>query len=681
MCGISGFFGYSGSGALDAQLLDAMNRLLAHRGPDGDGAWLCLEDRIGLANRRLEIVEPGPRGAQPMANRDGSLRLTFNGEIYNHRLLRSDLESRGHVFRSHSDTEAILHAYEEWGLDCFRHLIGMWGLALWDSTRKRLVLSRDRLGIKPLYYVLRSGELRFASEIKSLFVEHAVPAELDLEAFSLYLTHLSAPEPRTLFRDVRKLPAGHFLVAERGHEPRLESFWDPLCADNPLVQRAAAIDPAQIEAFAVDCVRELLQRSVERRLMSDVPVGLFLSGGVDSSTIAALMRQLSTGQLRAFSVGYSEPGYVEELPHSRRVAELFGFESHEVILNEQDVIDCVDEVLYHLDEPNADWANFPIFHLAREARRARTPVILQGDGSDEIFGGYEGYLRAIGMARLAASPLWKVPLVKLLPRFLEPLFLAAEQIGRGRGLRDELDRMAVGAPPFIGLQVSLTERLKRRVLAADRRDGMSGLTPSTVVSHHIARARNLDSPIVWPSASSDGRYDSLRWISYLELKQRLPGLLLTRLDRMTMAHGVEARVPFLDHELVEFVMALPGALRLRGGVAKHLLKRAVEQWLPADVVYRPKVPFGAPIATWLRGRLGQHVEEQVRQSRMVREDILRWDAIRELILVHRAGRVDYGQAIWSLYTACRWYDIVFASIDGKSQNWPAGFATCAGPGS
>jgi asparagine synthase (glutamine-hydrolysing) len=664
MCGIAGFYGYSGTSAgLSAELLDAMTAILAHRGPDGEGTWLCPEDGVGLGNCRLAIVDRSAAGAQPMSNADGTVRITFNGEIYNHRLLRAELEARGHTFRSRADTEAIVHAYEEWGLECFSRLVGMWGLALWDARQKRLVLARDRLGVKPLYYLVRNGQIRFASEIKSLFVDSALRPELDLESLALYLTFLVAPAPRTLFRGVHKLPPAHFLVVTPGQEPRHHAFWDPLEAKNGWIAQAATLPPEQLERFAVETIRELLRVSVQRRMMSDVPVGVFLSGGVDSGTVAALMRENGPCSPRAFSVGYDEPEYRSELPESRSVAHLLGCEYHEVVLTEQDLLDPIDDILYHLDEPIADWTSFPLYYLAREARRTGTPVILTGEGSDEIFGGYPGYLRAIRLARLGDSPLWRLPGAALAPRLLGPLFALAERVGgRGQGLRDDLERMARGEPAFIGLQIGVTELLKHRVLAGAGRDGSLGAgRPGAAAAPHIDRARAAVPPANGRAVPEEAtEWAPLRWVSYLEVKQRLPEIILTRLDKMAMAHGVEGRVPFLDHELVEFVMVLPSSLRLRGGVTKYLLKRAAEAWLPADVVHRPKVAFGAPIPRWLRGRLGHHVELQIAESGLVRDGILRGDVIRAWIATHRAGRADHSQAIWSLYSVCRWYDLACA---------------------
>jgi asparagine synthase (glutamine-hydrolysing) len=666
MCGIAGFYNFSGRPPVgSADLLDAMVVALAHRGPDGEGTWLCHQDGIGLGNRRLAIIDRSSAGSQPMRNEEGTVRITFNGEIYNHSDLRAELAALGHTFRSRSDTEAIVHAYEQWGLGCFSHFNGMWALGLWDATRKRLVLSRDRLGIKPLYYLVRNGQIRFASEVKSLLADPNVVPEMDFEALSLYLTYLVPPAPRTLFQGVYKLPAAHILLAERARAPQTHPFWDPLEVDNALVRHAARLESRQLEAFAVEAIHGLLKGSIKRQMISDVPIGLFLSGGLDSSTLAGLMREHVPGRMKAFSVGYDEPDFTSELPESRRVAQLLDFEHHEVVLTEQDLIDSADELVYHLDEPNADWVNFPLYYLGREARRCGTPVILTGEGSDELFGGYPGYLRAAGLAIVAHSPLWRLPAAKLLLRMLEPLLQAAARAsGRGHGLLDDLERMARGEPIFISLQIGLTEQLKRRVLALGGQDGRSPTSqPSAAVAHHIARAVSQPPPIHWSASLRETRYDQLRWISYLELKQRLPEMLLTRLDKMTMAHGVECRVPYLDHELVEFITALPGSLRLRGGVSKYLLKRAAERRLPSDLVHRPKLAFGAPVSQWLRKRLGQRVAEQLADSGMVREGILRADAIKALTAAHRAGQADHGQAIWSLYTVSRWYDAVLTPID------------------
>jgi asparagine synthase (glutamine-hydrolysing) len=662
MCGITGFLGaMSDQDGLGIDLLEAMTARVAHRGPDGGGTWLSVEDHVGLGNRRLAIVDRTPAGAQPMTNEDGTVRLTFNGEIYNHRALRSELESLGHTFRSRTDTEAVVHAYEEWGTDCFTRLIGMWAIAIWDSKRKRLLLSRDRLGIKPLYYHVNGQQLRFASEIKALLEDPRLRPEVDLQALSLYLTHMVAPAPHTLFRGIHKLPPATILEVRPGSEPRVWSYWDPLTATSEAVAEAARVPADQLEDFAIGKIREMLKRSVERRMMADVPIGVFLSGGVDSSSVAALMRQSMSGVLSAFSVGYDDPDYRSDLPHARKVARLLGLDHHEIVLTEQDLIGQIDDVLYHLDEPNACWVSTPIFALAREAHASGVEVILNGEGSDEIFGGYEGHLRATHLARLASSPLWKMLGTNLVTRALGPAFVLAEQFGgRARGTRDDLERLARGGPPFIGLQIALTERLKRQVLGTAAH-GHEWTPAGQDAAVHIARARGHVPPI--GAVVGPARLDELRWIAYLELQHRLPEMLLTRLDKMTMAHGVEGRVPFLDHELVEFAMALPGSLRMRGGQAKYLLKRAAEAWLPRDIVYQPKLSFGAPVATWMRGTLGRHLEAQLHEAKLVRDDVLRGEAIDRLMAAHRAGGANNAQAIWAVYCVARWYDLM--SVDRR----------------
>jgi asparagine synthase (glutamine-hydrolysing) len=517
------------------------------------------------------------------------------------------------------------------------------------------VLSRDRLGIKPLYYLIRDSQIRFASELKALFVDPELSRELDPESLSLYLTFMVTPAPRTLFRGALKLPAAHMLVAEHGREPATFRYWDPLTATNPLVEQAAALPPAQVEGFTIEAISSLLQRSIKRRLMSEVRVGVFLSGGVDSSTVAALTRREVPGRLATFSVGYDDPTYRSDLPHASRVARLLECDHHEVILGEQDLIESVDDVVYHLDEPNACWVSTPIYSLSREARKSGVGVILNGEGSDEIFGGYEGYLRATHLARLASNPLWSSLAAPLARALLGPVLATADLFGgRARGTGDDLERLVQGEPAFIGLQIALKERAKRNVLAS--LDVLA--RPAGAVMEHIDYARAKREPIA--SYAGDARLDEMRWIGYLELKHRLPEMLLTRLDKMTMAHSVEGRVPFLDHELVEFALAIPGSLRMRGGVSKYLLRRAAEQWLPRDVIYQSKISFGAPVATWLRGRLGHHVKSQLGESELVRSGILRGSAISQLISAHRARKADNAQAIWALYCVARWYDLMIA---------------------
>jgi asparagine synthase (glutamine-hydrolysing) len=587
MCGIAGVVALDDRFRATRELVDAMRDALAHRGPDGARTWISDDGRVGLGFRRLTIVDLSDAAMQPMENEDGSVRILFNGEIYNHLDLRRDLETRGHRFRSdHSDTEAIVHAYEEWGIDCLHRLRGMWGLAIWDDGERRLWLARDRIGIKPLFWSAHGGRLAFASEIKALLADPGRTREVDPEALLHYLSFLTTPAPWTMFKGIRKLGAGTLLRVEDGRVEE-RTWWDPW--DHVEPQHGGE---DELAARILDGLRT----SVELRKMADVPVGVFLSGGIDSSTNAALFSEGESQPVRTFTIGYDAEyaSYPSELPWARRMAEAVGADHHERIVSLDDLLDFLPRMVRQLDEPIADPVAVPLFFVSELARAHGMKVCQAGEGADELFFGYPRWRTFRRLERANELP---VP-AAVKRGGLALLGLA----GQGYGWPYELLRRgATGETVFWGGAEAFPEARKRRLLGAEIRRELDGATSWDALA---PLRRRFEQAAPEPSG--------VHWMSYLDLRLRLPELLLARIDRMSMAVGLEVRVPFLDHELVQLVLGIPEALQTRNGELKPLLKRAVRGVVPQELVERPKQGFRVPVDEWFLGRLGERTRVEVR---------------------------------------------------------------------
>jgi asparagine synthase (glutamine-hydrolysing) len=632
MCGIVGVFGFASTARDELSNLLRMRDTMRHRGPDDAGVWQSPDRRVALAHRRLSIVDLSAAARQPLANEDASVWLTFNGEIYNHEALRGPLLDAGHVFRSRCDAEAIVHGYEEHGTGIVRRLDGMFAFGLWDAHDERLLLARDRLGKKPLYYVEVGGRLLFASEIKALLAHPDVSRDLDLVALDHYLTFSNVPPPRTLFAGIRKLPSGHILVCSRdGIEIR--RYWSPLDGD--------AFPRDVSEGEAADRVLALLREAVRKRMMSDVPIGALLSGGIDSSTNVALMSELVSRPLQTFSVGFAGFGperNFHDLPFAREVAERFGCDHHEVMIEAAECRAAVPELAAQLDEPIGDPACLPMHFVSRAARAGGVTVVLVGEGSDEVFAGYDV------MARVADVSMPRFDRVSRLPRLVRHgLYRAAQLLGAPPGRVDILRRAAVGEPMYWGLDVVFWDTEKAALLGpAARNDDTS--------SADVIRAfhRELD--------ARQPRADRLQQLSWIELCNRLPELLLMRVDKLTMAHSLEARAPFLDADLVAYALGLPARLKIAGGTTKRVLRRAVAPLLPASVIARPKQGFRVPLPEWLRGELAGWAEHQLHHAAIHRRGLFRRDAIDRMWTRHRAGTHDHSFDLWCLLNLAAWYE-------------------------
>ena len=609
MCGICGF-NWS-----DAPLIEKMKARLAHRGPDDHGTYVA--EGVSLGHRRLSIVDLSAAGRQPLSNEDGTVWITFNGEIYNHRELRSRLEARGHVFRSRSDTEAIVHAYEEYGLEFARHLTGMFALAIWDAPRRRLVLARDRLGLKPLYYALAQGRLRFASEIKALLVDPTLPRALHRQGLIELLGYEFVPAPATLFAGIHKLLPGCLLTLEAGGRARLSRYWS-------LERREVA---ASEEALT-----ELLERSCAEHTMSDVPLGAFLSGGIDSSTVVSFLSHSLPGGLQTFALGYREASF-SELEHARRVAEHFHTRHTELLVRPVDAA-AIERSVWHLDEPTTDPSNLPFMLICAEARRY-VKVCLSGDGGDELLMGYDRF-------RASKANLW-----------LERLPLPQRQ---------RLYRAALASLPDNELKKGASNLIKRFLQGAL----LSG------DGEHI-RWQYFSDPaqtaaILKPECLCDLDTDPFapvkRWSSqapreraareqYVELNTVLPDSVLMKVDKMSMACGLEVRPPFLDHRMVEYCYSLPASAKLRGMTTKWLLKRAMRERLPPGIALRPKQGFSIPMKNWIRGELLELTRDEVFGSPLVAEHFRR-EALERLWGEHQARRHNHSHLFWTLLNLALW---------------------------
>jgi asparagine synthase (glutamine-hydrolysing) len=636
MCGICGVLAFNDNFACDERVLFAMRDTMVHRGPDDAGVWRSPSGRAGLGHRRLSIVDVSPAGHQPMGNEDGSVWVAFNGEIYNHAELREELQARGHTYRSHCDTETIVHLYEEEGERCVERLDGMFALAIWDERRRELFLARDRLGKKPLYWTSTAAGLCFASEIKALLRHPAVSAELDVEAFYDYLTFVCTPAPATMFAGISKLAPAERMTVSADGAIRSDTYWSPLSAD------AAAEVAGRSEDELGERLLELLRASIAKRMMSDVPFGVFLSGGVDSSTNVALMSELMSEPVRTFSVGFHEHERYNEMKYARQIARQFKTDHHEVLIDADDLVSFLPEMVHHQDEPIADWVCVPLYYVSKLARDSGTIVVQVGEGSDELFHGYQNYIDAVARRRRYWEPFQRVP-----PSVRNLIAGSATELARrsGRGIlhAQYVSDAAAGRLPFWGGAICYTGELKRQILAGN---GNGGRPDAYRV---VAR--------LWEEAErARPDADLLQKMSYLELKQRLAELLLMRVDKMTMATSVEARVPFLDRELVEFALALPADMKVRGGVGKWLLKRTVDGLLPSDIVHRKKQGFGAPVSEWFRGELGTRAQREIRGSSLAERGLLDYARIDELWAEHRSGRMDWSFQLWNLYNVSAWHD-------------------------
>jgi len=640
MCGIAGLISPNPEDRIAAML-----QSIEHRGRDDEGVWTSgpIDDagqRVCLGHRRLAIIDTSSAGHQPMLSADGRYVITFGGEIYNYRELRNELKSKGHVFRTETDTEVLLNAFAEWGTDCLVRLNGMFSFAVWDNQERTLTLARDRVGIKPLYYCRpkaangHAASFIFASEIKAILASGLHRPTMNLEALNQYLTFLWTPDPHTLFEDVWKLPPGHFLTVRDGRV-EVSEWWD-ISFDK--------IEEGRSESWWRDRVYETLDRVVGLEMVADVPLGSFLSGGVDSSAIVALMKHHGQGnQISTYTVGMEAKDLrfdiiPDDVIWARRVGELLQTDYHEIML-QPDVASLLPKLVYHADEPIADPAMLSSF-LISQAAREKLRVMLSGMGGDEVFAGYPRQL-----AMKVAGALDPVP--KLLRRPVMHLLATALPGARPGKLTAPLrnaKKFATSAAldfeeRYLGFGTYFTDRMKQQLYTDETRQATSGLDAYREHRRYFARVQNAA---------------PLNRLLYVDLKTFLPCLNLAYTDKTSMAANLEVRVPFLNHELMELAARMPTDLKLRGLKRKYILKRAAEKLLPKDIVWRKKAGFGAPIRSWLRGPLKPLVDDLLSKETVRSRGLFRPESVQQIIDANRSGREDFSLQVFQLLTLELW---------------------------
>jgi asparagine synthase (glutamine-hydrolysing) len=620
-------------GAPITELLSRMASVIEHRGPDDSGQYAA--PGIGLGMRRLSIIDVAG-GHQPIANEDETVWLVMNGEIYNFQKLRSDLEKKGHRFQSQADTEVIVHLYEDEGPGFFKFLRGMFGLALWDVKRERLILGRDRIGEKPLYIRREPNRLVFASELKSILQLDNVPRRLNLAALQEYLALGYVPAPLTLFEGIEKLLAGHFLIAEKG-QTAIHKYWE--------VPIGEVEEHSEEEWLAQ--IRTKLLETVKMQLISDVPLGAFLSGGIDSSTIVALMAQLTGGAVKTYSIGYEgDQAYYNELPYAKVVAETFATDHHEIVVKPE-VSDLLPKLIWHLDEPIADSACLTTFLVSRLARESVT-VILSGVGGDELFGGYRRYLGESVQRwyRFVPGPVRRKLLPALFRRIPQDRTSAWKDYARYAAafMKTADEDPAVRYMSYVTL---LSPPAQDALLVSEAKSSSKGNgTAAVALLRYFAQCKTTD---------------PLSRTIFVDLKTSLPDDLLALTDRMSMAASIECRAPLVDFELVEMASRMPSQFKVRGLNMKYLLKKAVAPWLPREIIDRKKRGFGAPIGGWLRKELRPLTLELLSEGQVRQRGLFQWPAIRQLITAHEEQRSDHTDHLFALIALELWCQ---AFLDG-----------------
>jgi len=614
MCGICGIVNAQHDSLIEERVLRQMAQVIKHRGPDDDGFY--VQGGVGLGMRRLSIIDL-VTGEQPVTNEDNSLWVVFNGEIYNYKSLYADFVSRGHKFSTQSDTEVIVHAYEEFGVHCPKYFNGMFAFALWDEPRKRLLLVRDHLGIKPLYYWLGEDRIIFGSELKSIIQHPAVVREVDLEALDQFLTLEYIPTPRTIFKNIYKLPAGHRLVYQDGRH-LVEKYWDIPDMDVP-----------QDENTIQQMIIELVDDSVKMQLMSDVPLGAFLSGGIDSSSVVAAMSIASPKPVKTFSIGFDDATY-NELPYARAVAKRYATDHTEEILD-PDIVDLVERLVGHLDEPFGDFSIFPTYLVSEVARR-QVKVVLSGDGGDELFGGYDTYV-AQAMDRYYQY-LPNGMRQNLLPGLMTRV---APRPGK-KGVINKAKRFIEGAalPPSLQhtrWMMFISDEDRTNLYQPELRASLNGQGTAEVLEGHF------DQKAHWKPLAQQ---------QYVDIKTYLVDDILTKVDRMSMSVSLEARVPLLDYRIVELAVNLPSRMKISKGETKRILKKAMATRLPHDVLYKPKQGFSIPLKHWLRGSLKPMMTDLLSPDKVRQRGYFNPECVSEWVEDHLDGVQNHSHRLWAL---------------------------------
>jgi asparagine synthase (glutamine-hydrolysing) len=619
MCGITGIVDLTGRRTIDERLLRAMNGRIGHRGPDGDG--FHFEPGVGFGHRRLAIIDV-EGGKQPVYNEDHTVVVTYNGEIFNFKEVEAELLQRGHKFRTRCDTEVIVHAWEEWGERSLERFNGMFAFAVWDQRKQQLFIARDRLGVKPLYYtVLPNGMLLFASELKALLVHPEVSRRVDPQAVEEYFAFGYVPDPKSIYLDVKKLEPGAYISVKRGSKVAPVRYWDvPLFGDR---------NPGGAPATWERELRERLQESVRKRLVSDVPLGAFLSGGIDSSAVVAMMREIGASKILTCSIGFREPRY-DESKYAQMVADQKQTD-HKTEVVEASDYSLLDKLVDVYDEPYADSSAIPTYRVCKLARRHVT-VALSGDGGDEDFLGYRRY-KLFAMEERFRSRL-PLPLRQAVFGTLGKVYPKldwAPRVLRGKTTFQALARNAVDA--YLHGVGICSEETRQMLFAPAFRNSLQGYRANEVFHGHV---------------KDKSFSDAMSMVQYLDYKTYLPGDILTKVDRASMAHSLEVRTPFLDYEFVEWAARLPAGVKLKGSEGKHVLKEALRPLLPEQVLFRKKMGFGVPLDMWFRGSLRNHIGDVVKGERLADCGLFDADVLKRVVNEHHSGLRDHSAILWSL---------------------------------
>jgi asparagine synthase (glutamine-hydrolysing) len=624
MCGIAGRVNYRSAAPVSAELLGRMCDLIAHRGPDADGVW--TDSYVGLGHRRLAIIDLSPAGRQPMTSADGRLVITFNGEIYNFLELRRELENRGHAFRSRSDTEVMLGAYREWGIDCISRFRGMFAFAVWDADARRLFVARDRVGKKPLHYWIDRDGIAFASEPKAFLADPGFTPEPEPAALSAYLNYQYVPSPLSAFKGVRKLPPAHYLLVEDGRVT-VERYW----------KLSYATKRHLTEAEACEELIERLHQAVRLRLISDVPLGAFLSGGVDSSAVVALMAGMIDSPVKTFSIGFDEQDY-DELPYARLVARRYGTDHHEFVVR-PDAVEIFPRLVWHYNEPYADASAIPTYYLSQLARRHVT-VALNGDAGDENFAGYRRYITPAPARRFDR-----------LPRPLRQAVGGVARLSPAPGRSDSA--LYRGRQWLRRLSDTPAGRYSRRVMIFE-----PDLKADMCEPAFLAAAGDAGAPTFLTDAfeRSDAQ-DFVDTVLDVDVSYYLSDCLLVKVDIATMAHALEGRSPMLDHEFMAFAASLPSDLKLRGTDSKYIFKKAVRRFLPDEIIDRPKKGFSVPLERWFRHELRDMSGDLLLDGRLSARGYFKPGAVQRLLEEHWRGTGSWHNHLWSLLMLESWHRV------------------------
>ncbi|MDI9408653.1 MAG: asparagine synthase (glutamine-hydrolyzing) [Candidatus Pacebacteria bacterium] len=663
MCGISGIISLNPQALVQNNTIIAMRDAMIHRGPDGGGLWLSDDRRVGFGHRRLSIIDLDDRANQPMANEDGQVMITFNGEIYNHRSLRQILVKAGHDFKTdHSDTEVLVHGYEEWGIEgLLERLSGDFAFAIWDNHAKKLVLARDRIGVKPLAFAWFDDRFLFASEIKAIVKYPNFKRAICPHAAYHYLSFMTTPAPMTMFEGVYKLPAGTYAEIDLGGNFTAKRYWDAVPGQGIDPSETKGLSAEAREEFYINGIRSRLESAVEKRMMSDVPFGVFLSGGVDSSTNVALMSRLMDRPVDSFTVGFKDYKHLNELDYAQSIATKFKTNHHEILIDEADMKGYLQNLIHSQDEPIADWVCIPLYFVSKLAHDSGVTVIQVGEGSDEQFSGYGSYMKYLELYH----KYWQ-PYRKYMPQFGKEVVsylaqVAAKVKPQHSIYADIIERASHDRDLFWSGATVFWDSMKNQVLNQSKsyRSNIrpeiidSGLMP---VSYLQTNSHNIIAGLKSDFKSAAGDTDFLTQMIYNEFKLRLPELLLMRVDKISMSESLEARVPFLDHDLVQFTMDIPEQYKIKNNVPKYLLKKAVEGIIPDDIIYRKKMGFGAPMGDWLKTDFGHWMQDSVLNSKLMKQDFFNKNLVEYLFETHRSGKYDTSVYCWTLFNLTSWYD-------------------------